>query len=145
MLDELKWVEIDCQMSSKDWHFLCSGSWAEHFEWHPYLFHFCSLCPLWERVRLFISTFYILLLIRMFCVKITSNLYINAWGKIHTLYKIFILNAVKQTNTRHDVIRKTYLSFNLRWAIRYNLTEKRTQTISILLETRKILKFELER
>lgn len=108
-------------------------------------FHFCSLCPLWERVRLFISTFYILLLIRMFCVKITSNLYINAWGKIHTLYKIFILNAVKQTDTRHDVIRKTYLSFNLRWAIRYNLTEKRTQTISILLETRKILKFELER
>lgn len=102
-------------------------------------------CPLWERVRLFISTFYILLLIRMFCVKITSNLYSNAWGKIHTLYQKFILNAVKQTDTRHDVIRKTYLSFNLRWAIKYNLTEKRTQTISLLLETRKILKFELER
>lgn len=145
MLDELKWVEVDCQMSSKDWYFLCSGSWAEHFEWHPNLFHFFLQCPLWERVRLFISTFYILLLIRMFCVKITSNLYSNAWGKIHTLYQKFILNAVKQTDTRHDVIRKTYLSFNLRWAIKYNLTEKRTQTISLLLETRKILKFELER
>lgn len=111
----------------------------------PIFFTFFLQCPFWERVRLFISTFYILLLIRMFCVKITSNLYSNAWGKIHTLYQKFILNAVKQTDTRHDVIRKTYLSFNLRWAIKYNLTEKRTQTISLLLETRKILKFELER